>query len=192
MKLFVIDTETGGIDDLAHSILSIGGVVWDNGRIGDTIEIFVREEPYLVQAGAMAVNRIDLVEHDAKACSPKDAVERLNAFLSLHFRDPEAQEKVVLVAHNTPFDVGFVKRLFRLAGVDFWSVFSHRSVDTATLLRFMVMLENLPPECAGLSGALKHFGITVPEKDRHTALGDALGTAKVLTHIKDLYSEHFP
>jgi DNA polymerase III epsilon subunit-like protein len=62
-KLLVIDTETGGLDASLHSLLELGAVVWKNGTIIAETEIGILENPFVVTATGMAVNRIDLVTH---------------------------------------------------------------------------------------------------------------------------------
>ena len=80
-----IDTETGGLDPARHSLLSVGLVVGDGPRVLNSLEILIRHEPYVVSAGGMAVNRIDLVQHSAAALEPKMALTVLDVFLDQHF-----------------------------------------------------------------------------------------------------------
>lgn len=56
-------------------------------------------------------------------------------------------------------------------------------MDTAGVLRFLSLANLLPLSGAGLDEALKHFGIEVPDKKRHTALGDARATAQLLSKL---------
>ena len=138
-KLLVIDTETGGIDPDRHSLLSIAAVVWADGRIESEIQILVGEADVTVTARALEINRIDLVEHARGAVPPAEALSRLLEFVAEHFRlELESGEQVVLVGHNVAFDVGFLKRLCRLAGSDFPAQFSHRMLDTAACFAFPI------------------------------------------------------
>jgi DNA polymerase III epsilon subunit-like protein len=183
-KLLVIDTETGGTDPSAHSLLSVAAVVWAAGEIGARIELLVAEEELTVTPRAMEINRIDLVSHRAMGLRPAEAVAALEAFVREAFHDEFALgEKVVLVGHNISFDVGFLKRLYRQAETDFESTFSHRTLDTASILRFLSLAGLRMAAGAGLTEALAEMGIHVKEDARHSALGDADATALLLTRL---------
>lgn len=183
-RLFVIDTETGGIDPQAHSILSLAGVVWNDGRIEAELDLKIAEPTFSVTAQALGVNRINLVDHAAGAFSPGEAGKQLSAFLRKHFSEElKSGAKVALAGHNVGFDIGFLRRLCRLGDVPFNDLFSHRSLDTSGILRFMSLAGRAPLQGAGLEEALQHFQIVVPGDLRHTALGDARGTAELLSNL---------
>ncbi|HEX3357927.1 MAG TPA: 3'-5' exonuclease [Tepidisphaeraceae bacterium] len=189
-KLLVFDTETGGIDPQFHSILSLGAVVWEDGSILDEIEVPIAEASILATPEALAVNKINLDEHKRMGCAPADAMIRFQAFLTKNFSDSSVTNKICLAAHNADFDIGFLKRFYRLANVDYESVFSHRVIDTISIIRFLNLAKKLTLRDAGLSEAIKYFGIEVAEADRHTAKGDAKATAQVLTKlIKTVYPD---
>jgi DNA polymerase-3 subunit epsilon len=189
-KLLVIDTETGGLDPERHSILSLAAVVWEDGNPKGEIEILIAEPDLSVTAQALEVNRIDLVGHCRRAVAPSGAVMRLEAFLNVHFQQElAAGGQIVLVGHNINFDLGFLRRLYRLAGAEFPSLFSHRVLDTASILRFLSLVGRLPATAVASSGAFAHLGVSVPEEMRHTALGDARGTADMLTRLVELVAQ---
>lgn len=186
-KLLVIDTETGGIDPDRHSLLSVAAVVWADGRIEGEIEILVGEADVTVTARALEINRIDLVEHARGAVPPAEALSRLLGFVAEHFRvELAAGEQVVLVGHNVGFDVGFLRRLCRLAGASFPAQFSHRMLDTASVLRFLSLAGFVPAAAVASTEAFAHFGVCIPPELRHTALGDARATADLLTRLVGL------
>lgn len=186
-KLLVIDTETGGIDPDRHSLLSLAAAVWADGRLEGEIEIFVAEPDITVTARALEINRIDLVEHARRAVPPAEALARLLGFVADHFRsDLAAGEQVVLVGHNVGFDIGFLRRLCRLAGAPFPVIFSHRSLDTASVLRFLSLTGIVPSSAVASTEAFAYLGVRVPEELRHTALGDARATAELLTRLVGL------
>lgn len=180
-KLLVIDTETGGLDPFTHSILSLAGVVWEDGIIKDECEVFIEEEPLVVTSQAMAVNRIDLAVHAKRAQSPQKALSAFRGFVRGCFLEPSIGGAIVLVGHNVGLDIGFLKRLCRLGGIEFESLFSHRSLDTASILRFLFLLGRVPESATSSTGGFELFHIKVPDELRHTALGDARATAELLT-----------
>lgn len=169
-----LDTETGGLDLERHSLLSIGLVVGDEGVLRDSLEILIRHEPYVVSAGGLAVNRIDLVQHDRAALEPAAALARLDAFLLEHFPDPESS--IVLAGHNVGFDRGFLTAFLTRHGRAVEPRISHRIIDTHSLAAALRDAGKLPLDSLSSSALFAHFGIQIPEAKRHTALGDALGT----------------
>jgi DNA polymerase III epsilon subunit-like protein len=173
--LLFIDTETGGLDPTAHSILSLGAVLWRDGSIVDTLELFIAEETSVVDQEAMAVNAIDLRWLRAHGVRPTEAVVRFQRFLEQH--TPRAiPSKQVLAGHNVAFDVAFLRRLYKLAGQErSWS-FSHRLLDTASIVQYLIVAGLLPLQGASSDEVFRYFGIELERGKRHTALGDARAT----------------
>jgi DNA polymerase-3 subunit epsilon len=196
MRLLVIDTETGGTDAQTNSILSLAAVVWDNARTSVEFDVAIVEPILSVTPKAMEINRIDLAEHAKHGVPPAVAVELFNTFLLENFpTEIMSHAKVVLSGHNIGFDVAFLKRLYVLGGGNFDEMFSHRLLDTAGIVRFLSLAGLTPLASAGSSEAFSHFGIVVPDCDRHTALGDARATADLLTKLvgvgRTLDAKHF-
>jgi len=172
--LLFLDTETGGLDPRKHSLLSLGLVVGDGPRLLNSLEILVRHEPYVVSAGGMAVNRINLVEHSAAALEPAMALTVLEVFLDQHF--PHRCKPIILAGHNVGFDQAFLATFLESQGRALEPRFSHRLVDTHSLAAGLRDAGRLPLENLSSTALFAHFGIQVPEAKRHTALGDALAT----------------
>src|SRR5258708_22116647 len=80
-ELLVIDTETGGLDPARHSLLSLGAVVWRDGRVGDGIEIFVAELVPVAEPQALAVSGLDMSWLKENGKPPRRAVQALESFL---------------------------------------------------------------------------------------------------------------
>ncbi|BDU74358.1 3'-5' exonuclease [Mesoterricola silvestris] len=173
-SLLFIDTETGGLDPRKHSLLSVALVVGDAGGVANSLEILIRHEPYVVSAGGMKVNRIDLVKHTAAALEPDMALGVMNVFLDQHF--PHLCKPITLAGHNVGFDQAFLGAFVEGLGHKLEPRFSHRVVDTHSLAAALRDAGKLPLENLGSSALFDHFGIEVPEDKRHTALGDALAT----------------
>ena len=186
-RMLVFDTETGGTDPEIHSILSLGAVVWEDGRFGATFEVRIAEPQFVLTARAMEINKIDIVQHCKRAVAPAEAMQRFCVFLEAAFPEQLAsKDKIALVGHNVNFDVGFLKRLCRLAGIPFEKWFSHRQMDTAGILRFLTLAGKLHLTGAGSTEAFEYFGIEVALEERHTALGDAKATALLLNKLLEV------
>ncbi len=165
----VLDTETGGLDPLSHSLLSIGLICSETGAC---CEIFVVEPEIIAQPRALEINHIDLEQLKAEGLDPKAACTAIEAFLDAL---PSPRPLMVL-GHNLAFDVAFLRRLYRLAERSFPREFSHRTVDTHSLLWALSRQGRLPPGVCSSDAAFAHFGIRVDPALRHTALGDAVAT----------------
>lgn len=189
-RLLFIDTETGGLDAGTCSVLSVGLVVWDSGSITASSEIFIAEPQLHVDTDAQRIHGIDLTWLQSHGVPPSTAVEAIEAFLARYFTGTSGSlDPVPLAGHNVNFDISFLKRLYRLAEKDYASVFSHRTIDTAGILRFLNIAGALALEGAGSSAAFEYFGILFDKHGRHSALGDALATAQLFTKLIEVVKQ---
>jgi DNA polymerase III epsilon subunit-like protein len=169
-----LDTETGGLDPRRHSLLSLGLVAGDADGMAESLEILVRHETYGVTGGGLKVNRIDLATHHEKALPPAAALEALDGFLDRHY---SKEDSIILVGHNIAFDRAFLGGFLESQGRDPEPRFSHRSIDTHSVAAALQDAGRLPAQVRlSSTGLFAHFGIDVPEAQRHTALGDAVAT----------------
>jgi DNA polymerase III epsilon subunit-like protein len=182
-KLLVIDTETGGLDPEKHSIIQFGAVVWEDGKLGDSIEFYIVELPKIIaDESALKINNISL-DHVYKTGElVGTAIDKIQEFVAKNF--PEG-EPVALVGHNVAFDVAFTKRLYkRINKMELFNkTFSHRLLDTAGIVRFLSLSGKLQLTSASSDAAFKHFGIEPDPNERHTALADAKATGQLLTSL---------
>jgi DNA polymerase III epsilon subunit-like protein len=177
-KILFIDTETGGIDPASNSLLSLALVVWKENKAQAALEILINDGLLNVTEKALAINGIDLAEHQKKALSPERAIRQLDTFLDTHFAKGE---KITLAGHNINFDINFLSAFLTHNGYDFQQRFSHRSIDTATILFYLYLTGKLKRKLTASQDALDYFGI--PVQGRHTALGDALATAELFSKL---------
>ena len=179
-----VDTETGGLDPARHSLLSIGLVLGDDGVVRHSLELFLKQDTYVVDGAAMKVNRIDLAEHHATSMEGSTLMAVLDVFLDQFF--PCKKEPITLVGHNVAFDRAFLEGFWKSQGRDFESRFGHRLVDTHSLAAGLRDAGRLPVADLSSTALFAHFGIEVPEEKRHTALGDALATFDLYWKLVEL------
>jgi DNA polymerase-3 subunit epsilon len=182
-KILFLDTETGGLNPARHDLLSVGLVVWEDENIAAEKEILLKGSPGRVTEEAMAVNRIDLERHNRLALSKPKAVEEIIRFVDEYF-----EEKPVIVAgHNVGFDMAFLRQLFEKQGVSFGKYFSHRHIDTSSILQYIGIQRNYSnKEIQSFSSsdkAFRNFGVHIEPEVRHTALADAAATAQLFTQL---------
>lgn len=181
MRLVVVDTETGGLNPEATSLLTIALVAWEKNRILGKREIRVKENIMRVSPSALEINRINLNQHVKKAVSPKEACVQILGFCEKYL----GHERPWSVAgHNVAFDVGFLRHLFEAHGYTYYEHFSHRVLDTASVLRFLYLAGVLERDLSSSDTAFEYFKIT--PKRRHSALGDALATAELISSLVSL------
>lgn len=180
--LLFTDTETGGLDPQHTHILTAAFAVYDYEakKVLNTLEFGVRQDPYHVNAGALNVNKIDLVKHYATASLPSQCVTMLVDFAAPYFTG-----KITLAGHNTKFDIGYLEQLCRVGAVpgQFEEMFSHRSVDTVAIAHFLKTVGKLNVDNFGLSTLCRKFGV---KPGGHTAMGDCLATVQVYEHMLGL------
>jgi DNA polymerase-3 subunit epsilon len=162
----VFDTETTGLEPQGDDeIVSIGGVRIVNARVL-TGEIFNR----LVHPGRRippASTRVHGISDDHVANAPglDVVVPDFHAYVG----------DAVLVAHNAAFDMSFLSKHQRRLGV----TFNQPVLDTVLLAAHVFGAD----ERLTLDALVERFEIALPERERHTALGDARATAFVFLRL---------
>ena len=179
MKILFLDTETGGLDETIYSLLTIGLVVWDDKNNIDMKEIWISKEQYITDPKSMAINKINLNLLQEKGVSELDAIKCVENFCTKHF----GNEKIILAGHNISFDVSFLKKLYRTYGYDFETRFSHKMIDTVSILKYLYLSGQITEELQSFDAMREYLGITMQDDKRHTALGDALATAQVFSKL---------
>ncbi len=177
-RLLFIDTETGGLDPDKHSLLSLAMVVWEDMKIIDSQELLINDGILSVTGEALSVNRIDMGKHKQSAISSSQAIEKILLFVGKHF--PE-QKKITLAGHNVHFDIGFLRIFFSRNDKDFSKYFSHRIIDTSSILHYLYLAGHIKHRAISSDDAFELFGIEV--EGRHTAIGDARATTKLFTKL---------
>lgn len=177
-KILFIDTETGGLNPDKHSLLSLALVVWTDNEIIDSEEYLINDGILSVTAEALQVNRINIDEHKKTALTPPITFDKILKFINRHF--PEEQ-KITLAGHNVHFDIAFLKSFLSKNNQSFSSYFSHRIIDTSSILYYLYLGGILKEKAISSDKAFEHFKIQV--KGRHTALGDAIATAELFTKL---------
>lgn len=181
-KILFIDTETGGLNPEEVSLLSIGLVVWNESQIIETKEILIKQDVFHITPQSILTNRINFFEFLDMAIDADQAFSDLKGFLQKHFSDEIG--KIVLGGHNTNFDVNFIRKFISQNGGKFEDWFGHRFVDTASILKFLYYSRKLDTDLSSSDNAFRYFNIEVER--RHTALDDAIATARLFNHLIEI------
>ncbi|WP_243612017.1 3'-5' exonuclease [Shimia aestuarii] len=158
----VFDTETTGLLPHKDEIVQIGAVRVVNGRIVPGEEI-----NQLVNPG-MPIPPASTKVHHVTNAMVADAPLIDTAASDFH----KFAGGAVIVAHNAPFDMAFLKRHGKRLGL----AWDHPIIDTVLLSAVLFGAS----ETHTLDALCDRLGVTIPPHLRHTALGDAQATAEVL------------
>jgi len=172
LNFVVFDTETTGLMPAKDEIVQIGAVRVVNGRIvaGETVDQLVHPGRPIPPASTKVHGVCDAMVADAP--DAPTAVSQFHGFA----RDS------VIVAHNAPFDMAFLRRHGKSLG----QAWDHPILDTV-LLSAVLFGSN---EVHTLDALCERLEITIPEELRHTALGDARATAEALCLMLPMLESH--
>jgi DNA polymerase III alpha subunit (gram-positive type) len=139
MYLF-IDTETGGLTPKS-SLLTVSCIAADRDfnviPIDDCnpgLYMGIKHEEYSLTAGALSVNKINLVNHHAEAVSVADARYTLMKYIR-RATEVTGKRRLVPAGHNVSFDVQFL-RAYLIDDNEWDQYFTYPAFDTAAIARF--------------------------------------------------------
>ena len=166
MREIVFDTETTGLDSSEDRVIELGGVeIEDYVPTGKTFHRYINAGGRPVHPDA---ERIHGITDQFLADKPRfeQVVEEWLAFAG------DAR----LVAHNAPFDIGFMNAEFRR--LDLPPIPQVRVRDTLSLAR-----QKFPNANNALDGLCKRFGVDNSGREKHGALLDSELLAEVYIEL---------
>ena len=161
----VFDSETTGLDPATDEVVQLGAVRVVNGKIvpGEVFDTLVHPgRP--IPASSTKVHHIS-----------DEMVSNAPRFDSVCASFHKFSDRSVIVAHNAPFDMAFLRKQTKDSAISF----DNPALDTVHLsaIVFGGSAEHT------LDALCDRLSIQIPQEVRHTALGDALATAEVLVAI---------
>lgn len=162
------DTETTGLSPKTDEVVQLGAVRVLNGKIvkGEYIDCFVNPGRPIPPASTKI--------HGVSDAHVADAADFATVGRTFHAFCKDA----VIVAHNAPFDMAFLKKHAKAMGVE-WE---HPILDTVLVSAVVFGVT----ESHSLDALCERLGVTIPETLRHTAMGDARATAAALVKLLPL------
>lgn len=162
LNFVVFDTETTGLMPHKDDVVQIGAVRVVNGRIvsGEEFDQLVNPGRAIPKASTRVHGIADQMVLDAP--DPTTVTQRFHKY---------AQDAVI-VAHNAPFDMAFMRRYGKSGNIQ-WD---QPILDTVLLSAILFGAS----ETHTLDALCDRLDVTIPSNLRHTALGDAQATAEVL------------
>lgn len=176
-KFLFIDTETLGLDPTKHSLIEVAMVLTDENL--NTLDVFhykIKHEIYHLNPAAIAVNGIDMSQHDRQASPLWNVRTYLRDFLST------LDDEAIPVGWNVGFDLGFIYANM-LPKEELERYVSYRTIDLCSVARFMKLCGKLDN-----AGSLAHTArkLGIDNSKVHTALGDVEMTIEVMRKLKEL------
>jgi DNA polymerase-3 subunit epsilon len=183
----VLDTETGGLNPKEHSLLEMSGILWRPGKeIKPVFDCYVKEDEITTVPRAMEVNQIDLNVVQERGKSPKEAIKYIKESLDKELGP--RRRPVKILAHNASFDYGFLQRLYNLAGEKINKDFYGRTIDTASILEFLMIVDHIKGNRASADVLFESTNNRLEEHERHRSYYDALATAKSMETLFNVYT----
>ncbi|MGY6549653.1 MAG: exonuclease domain-containing protein [Roseinatronobacter sp.] len=161
----VFDTETTGLDPATDEVVQLAAVRIVNGRR-------LRDEVFDTLVDPQ--RPIPQISTDVHGITD-DMVKGAPTIVQAGRRFHDFARGAVLIAHNAPFDMEFLRR--HEAGMQLR--FDQPILDTMLLSAAVYG----PSELHSLDALSARLGVTISEEDRHTALGDTLATAEVFLRL---------
>ena len=161
------DLETTGLYAVNDMITEIGAVKIRDGEIIDSFSTFVNpERPIPPQVSALTGITDSMI---AGAPSQSEAVRQFLKFC----------DGAILVAHNAPFDTGFIRKTCENAGI----AYTCTSIDTVAIARWLL------PDIVNvkLDTLAKHFRLG--KFNHHRAVDDAEMLTRIFLHLVRLLTE---
>lgn len=184
-KYLSIDAEFGGLFPEA-SLLTLAILPYDENFKRTEGSIYWELKPddgiYHVEAGGLAVNGINLVEHDARAKPYKEVKTTLYNWLSE--KSNAGENKLVVVGKNVHGDIRKIWQF--LLKRETWEHFvSYQHLDLSSVFAFMQSLGYYREVSGSLDSLAKHFGI---KGTLHNAEVDASVTMEILKLMRQEFS----
>lgn len=187
-----IDFETGGLDSAVHSPLSFGMLATMGDEIFGEWYVQIRQEPLVVTAGALKINKIDITMPGLSYAEFKyEYFARINQWFyggsdaaSQPVNKPGALNMPFFCGQNTFFDRPFLQKIL---GSNYDGIYYHRK-DLMVLANALSDAKVIKFENMKLETIAKTLGIE-PEGELHNAIVDIKLTFKCWNRLIEMLAK---
>ena len=185
MNFLVLDTETGSRHASSTLLTAYFLVVSPEFKSLGELYFYLKpdnNEHYVVDAQGLAVNKIDIVEHDKVAITCKQAKSTLYDFLKEHSANGR---RLTPLGHGVKGDIRRITD--NLISIGSWDQFcTYHFIDTSVVLQYLRAINKIPMDGDGSVGAMaEYFNIKV-DGELHNAKTDAILTMRIFQKMVEL------
>lgn len=203
-KYLSFDCEYGGVNSKGifcanFTILEIYAEIWDEKfQVVDVLDLKIKPEngQYIVSAGGLNANKIDIINHDKIAITEGKAKELLYNFLKKHSENGKI--KLIPSGQNVTGDIRYLTE-HKFISQQNWELFcSFQTLEVATLCFFLKAINLMPqtkkPSTGTISNSLEALGahFKVPLINLHTAKGDVELFRQICLKLADYLKNYLP
>lgn len=171
--LVIVDLETTGFSPDSAGITEIGAVKVRAGQVLDEFQTFVNPG---VSIPAKITQMTGITNDHVRHAPLSDSA--MDSFLEFAGFEPTGDDRTILVAHNSKFDVGFLKH-----ACNYWDRHWPNPPELDTVIFARRVLKNAISDVR-LDTLAAHFNVSVTPT--HRALDDARATVEVLWQLMHL------
>lgn len=190
-EFILIDLETTGFIKDKHQILEVGMLVIRDNKIINEMELKIKHKEYVLTAGAMASNKINILEHEETAIYEEEACKNILEFLSNNLTTDSG---FIVIGQNVQFDIGFLENMFLRNKLikDYRKLISYRNIDIMQLAIIKNIEGKIELESQNLDAILEALRIDescIPNHvlgQRHRALADCYLEHKAYIELLNL------
>lgn len=191
MKYCFIDTETTGLDRIAHNIFQISAIITDEKlKIQDQINLsFKPHDTKRIDPEAM--ERVKLTAEDicGYKLTSQEAYDQLIEFLSQHCDRYNKADKLYMVAYNAAFDSDFLREFFKKHDDQYYGAwFWNPALCTMQLAAWTLLQGDIRPKMPNfkLATLCQIAGLEWDEEASHDASYDNIMNVELLKALKKL------
>lgn len=179
--MIAFDNETGGIAEETSLLTTYFAVLDEQYKLIDELELYLKPndgKPYVVEPGGLAVNKINLIQHDEDAITLSEGGQKLFKLLKHH----GINDKLTPLGHNVPFDIGGINR--HLLGQKTWNQFvSYKIQDTQVIASYLQRKGKFPVDMSMSLGSLANYFNVQVAGNPHESRYDTLVTIEVYKNL---------
>lgn len=190
MKVFVFDTETGGLDPETHSVFSVGALVGDldTGEIiakFEALHKLPKLEDYKYTAKAVEIHGITPSQAFSEGLTTDEIREKFMDMWTDH-------GAAIIGGHNVEYDIDMMARqIFGIKPRELVSNLTYRKLDTLPVIRLFTGHDNVGSG-ASLTQAAKLLNIDTSEFGKnkfHAALFDSIVCFKLMAKFRSVLTQ---
>ena len=185
MRYITLDTETGGIDESNSLLTAFFQVYDDQFQPVDSLSLVLRPDngQYVVSAGGLLVNGINLIDHNAKSITYREASPLLYAFLD-RVTDG-GKTKLYAIGLGLEYDLRVLAK-YLISANTLQKYLSVKRLDLLHIALFLKVAGLLPPDLShSLQSLAAHYDIEW-KQPAHDAQADAIMSVDVFLKMRDV------